>query len=53
LFGHACRPNTNAMLEIRTPTAEDTSLATERVNGAFPLPAKTPAVSSVARLASS
>jgi hypothetical protein len=43
-FHHACRANTNATLEIHAPTAEDTVLANERVNGAFPSPVKAPAV---------
>ena len=43
LFRHDCGPNTNATLEIHSPTAEDISLATERVNEAFPRPSKTPA----------
>jgi len=43
-FTHAYAPNTNATLEIQTPSAEDTLLANERVNEAFPRPAKAPAV---------
>ena len=43
-FHHGYGPNTNATLEIHTPTAEDTLLASERVREAFPGPSKTPAV---------
>jgi hypothetical protein len=39
-FHHAYAPNTNATLKIQTPTAEDTLLAYERVNEAFPGPEK-------------
>jgi len=38
LFRHDCSPNTNATLEIGTPTAEDTSHATQRVNEVFQCP---------------
>ena len=43
-FQHGHKPNTNATLEIHTPTAEDTLLASDRVSEALPLPSKTPAV---------
>ena len=43
-FRHEYGRNTNATLEIHTPTAEDTLLASERVSEAFPGPSKTPAV---------
>jgi hypothetical protein len=38
LFRNDCTPNTNAILEIGTPTAEETSYATQRVNEAFQRP---------------
>ena len=44
MFHHEHWPNTNATLEIHTPTAEETILANERVSEAFPRPSKTPAV---------
>ncbi|MGC2109228.1 MAG: hypothetical protein WA655_06895 [Candidatus Korobacteraceae bacterium] len=37
LFRHDCSPNSNGMLEIGTPTLEDTSSATLRVAEAFQL----------------
>jgi hypothetical protein len=43
-FHHGYGSNTNATLEIHTPTAEDILLAGERVSEAFPRPSKTPAV---------
>lgn len=39
LFRHDCSPNTNATLEISTPTTEETSCAMQRVNEAFQRPA--------------
>jgi hypothetical protein len=42
LFRHDCGPNTNATLDIGTPTSEDTSCAMQRVNEAFPRPAEAP-----------
>jgi len=48
-FHHAYAPNTNAALKIHTPTAEDTLLANERVNEAFPVPEKAPAALLVRR----
>ena len=39
-FHHGHEPNTNALLEIHAPTAEDTLLASERVSEAFPVPSK-------------
>ncbi len=38
LFRQACKPNTNATLEILTPTPEDIDCATQRVNEAFQSP---------------
>jgi hypothetical protein len=35
LFQHQCTPNSNATIEIGTPTAEDTMSATLRVNETF------------------
>jgi hypothetical protein len=35
MFTHECSANTNGLLEIGTPTMEDTASATERVNEAF------------------
>ena len=43
-FRHEYGRNTNATLEIHTPTAEDTLLASELVSEAFPRPSKTHAV---------
>ena len=40
-FHHGHGPNTNATLEIHTPTAEDTLLASELISEAFPHPSKT------------
>ena len=50
-FHHGYGPNTNATLEIHTPTAEDTLVASERVSEAFPRPSKSPAVSSATQTA--
>jgi hypothetical protein len=36
LFQNQCIPNTNGTIEVRTPTAEDTTCATLRVNEMFP-----------------
>ena len=51
MFHHEYGPNTNASLEISSPTSADTILANERVSAAFPLPSKTPAVSRAAKTA--
>jgi hypothetical protein len=48
-FWHKCNPNTNAMLEICAPTAEDTSLASNRVNEVFPQTTKASTSSPVVR----
>ena len=42
LFQHDCRPNSNATLEIGTPTIEDIEYATQRVTEAFPTPVQAP-----------
>ncbi len=36
LFQNQCTPNTNGTIEVRTPTVEDTTSATLRVNEMFP-----------------
>jgi hypothetical protein len=36
LFRHECRPNSNATLDVGTPTAEATVVATQWVTEAFP-----------------
>lgn len=36
LFLNQCTPNTNGTIEVRTPTEEDTTHATLRVNEMFP-----------------
>ena len=53
LFQHQCVPNTNGTIEVRTPTAEDTTYATLQVNEMFPprveerrAPAKRPSLGS-------
>ncbi len=42
LFRHDCNPNSNATLEIRTPTVEEIEYATQRVKEAFPIPVEVP-----------
>ena len=48
-FWHKCDPNTNATLEICAPTAEDTSVASDRVNEVFPRTTKASATSPMER----